>query len=472
MTDPVILGQPARRVVIGPLPLVLLGGLLGAAGAGLVASGYGSVALLGPLALGGVYVLVRYPFAAVLAWLLVFPFFTTGSVQLFWLFHRVLIPVTLALALGVRLLGDRPRRRVWIEPGEWAMPAFVVIVLLNIAILGPDPGDSLIRFYDRLVIPLAMYWLVRLTAPGPRDLRLLAWVALATIVGQVVVGSLSWVAPSILPSSWTPLAGARTVGSLGNVAVYSSTLVFCAMLLLGDWPRPGRLRRALYALAIVATGIFVVLTFSRGSWLAGVVALGAFLLLDPRNMLRAALPGLVIAVLLGATILSASVGFALERLNDEATAEGRIVGNVASLRMIERQPITGWGYESYNLYWEKFKTRVEEIPVQTGGTSHNTFLTMMAELGIPTFLIYATPVGWWLFQSWRLRRRLARAGPLSLRLVACLWVAALFSFSVSNFMDMIRFNYFGTTIFWLAIGLIATVVGPVLARSRTDRALG
>jgi hypothetical protein len=32
-------------------------------------------------------------------------------------------------------------------------------------------------------------------------------------------------------------------------------------------------------------------------------------------------------------------------------------------------------------------------------------------------------------------------------------------------MDMYRFNYFGTTIFWMAISLIAAAVAPTLGRA-------
>jgi hypothetical protein len=55
---------------------------------------------------------------------------------------------------------------------------------------------------------------------------------------------------------------------------------------------------------------------------------------------------------------------------------------------------------------------------------------------------------------------LPRQGFWSVSLLALLWLLILDHFIVSNFMDMIRFNWFGTTIYWMALALIATLVAP------------
>lgn len=456
--------RPSPVGSVGPLSWLIVALVLAVLAAVVVVAGAWMLVLAVPIGLAIAILLYRYPFTAVLIWLLLFPFFLSGSPLLYWGFHRLLIPGTLALVIIARTRHRGPQARIFIEPAEWAMPAFVLIGLVSIVLLSPNYADGLAHLYDRFFIPFAMYWLIRFIAPGHRELRLLALAAVAVIAAQVTVGTLSWVAPSVLPADWVALAGFRTTGSLGNVAVYSSTLFVCATLLLVDWGMASPVRRIAYAIAIAAAAVFIVLTFSRGSWLAAAVVSAVFLLLYPRRILRIAIPVAIVAVILAATVFSAPVGFAMERLGDEDTAQSRIVGDVASLRMIERQPFIGLGYDTYNLNWEKFKTRVEEIPVKTGSTSHNTYLTVMAELGIPAFLLLITPVVYWLIQTWRMRRRLARVRPFGLTYVTFLWVAILFHFTVSNFMDMYRFNYFGTTVFWLIVGLIAAAVAPTMGR--------
>jgi hypothetical protein len=157
--------------------------------------------------------LYRYPFAGILIWLLLFPFFLSGSTQLYWVFHRLLIPGTLALVVIARTRHQRPQARIFIEPAEWAMPIFILVALVNIVILSPDQADGLAHLYDRFVIPFSMYWLIRFIAPGRRELRLLAVAAIAVIASQVLIGALGWVAPSLLPADWVDLVGFRTVGS-------------------------------------------------------------------------------------------------------------------------------------------------------------------------------------------------------------------------------------------------------------------
>jgi O-Antigen ligase len=455
---------PSRRLasLLAAVALAVVTGVV-------VVTGAWALVLIVPVGVATAVALYRYPFGAVILWLLVFPFFLSGSPVLYWAFHRLLIPGALAMVIIARTRHRGPQARIFIEPAEWAMPVFVLVALVNIVILSPDQTDGLTHLYDRFIIPFSMYWLVRFIAPGRRELRLLALVAMAVIASQVFIGASSWVAPSVLPADWAILAGFRTTGSLGNVAVYSSTLFVCATILLLDWGVATPSRRVAYGIAIAGAAAFMVLTFSRGSWLATAVIAAVYLLLYPRRVLRIAAPLVVVAFILATTVYSAPVNFAIDRLNDEETAQSRIVGDVASLRMIERQPLIGFGYDTYNLTWEKFKTRVEEIPFKTGSTSHNTFLTVMAELGIPAFLFLVTPVAYWLVQTWRMRRRLAAVRPFGLAYVTLLWVAVLYHFTVSNFMDMYRFNYFGTTVFWMVIGLIAAAVAPTLGRAAASQ---
>ena len=130
--------------------------------------------------------------------------------------------------------------------------------------------------------------------------------------------------------------------------------------------------------------------------------------------------------------------------------------------MIEARPLRGWGFYEYDRYDFQFYSRVGDIPVTHDGTSHNTYLTIMAELGVVAFTFYVFPVLWWLLLSIKVVRKLPRSGFWSWRLLVVLWFAMLHIFIVSNLMDMIRFHYFGTTLWWMALGFIANIVYPQL----------
>jgi O-antigen ligase len=130
--------------------------------------------------------------------------------------------------------------------------------------------------------------------------------------------------------------------------------------------------------------------------------------------------------------------------------------------MIEQKPLTGWGYGTYDLYDEQFRTRVGNLATDQEKTSHDTWLTIMAEQGIPAFLLYIFPTIWWLLLTVRVWRRLPENGFMNRRLLALLWLLILDHLIVSSFMDMVRFNLFGTTIYWMALGIIASMIYPYL----------
>jgi len=126
--------------------------------------------------------------------------------------------------------------------------------------------------------------------------------------------------------------------------------------------------------------------------------------------------------------------------------------------MIERKPFFGWGYDTYDLYDEQFKTRVANLATDQQKTSHNTFLTLMAEQGVPALVLYFLPIIWWLMLSRKVWRRLPERGFQNWCWLVMLWFLIVDHLTVSSFMDMLRFNLFGTTVFWMALGLIASLV--------------
>jgi O-antigen ligase len=125
--------------------------------------------------------------------------------------------------------------------------------------------------------------------------------------------------------------------------------------------------------------------------------------------------------------------------------------------MIVLRPFLGWGYGNYDSAKQPFLRRVGGVQIYET-TSHNTYLTVAAELGLIVLLLYLFPTVWWLFRSAKVRRQLPRAGLLSLPVLLLLWLVMGHMFVVTNLMDMIRYYPFGTTLWWLVLGLIANIV--------------
>ena len=413
---------------------------------------------------------LKYPFVAVMIWVLVFPYFiatpTASGRFMFWMLHRAMIPSAVVVILVSSWLRIRKRRPAHFGRAELIMLIFLGVVLVNVLLLTPSPARSFIRYYDRLLVPFSMYLLVRLVAPTERDMARFLSIAFVTVIAQATIGLLGWFAPQVLPEQWLNRLGERTVGTFGNPAVYTTTLIFLSLLLF-QYAMQGKVRwlRPVLLFAFVLTYICVFFSFSRGSWLGGSLVWIGLLFVYPKVMIRLTVVAAIIGLILAASMFTSYLGYANKRLNDADTAEGRILQNVAAINMIKAKPWFGWGFGTYDLYDEQHRTRVGDIAIRyREQTSHNTYLLITTEMGVIGLLLYLLPAGWWLMITKRVWRRLPRHGFQSWHLLAMLWLLILDHFVVSNFMDMIQANLFGTTIWWMTLGLIASLVSPHLKR--------
>jgi O-antigen ligase len=455
------------RFPYGWLPL-LLAPVLGLVLALLITDEAWSLVIAMILLVPAVILLSRYPFAAILVYVLVFPFFVKrpqGLTRLeSYVLHWAMIPATLGYVLLSRGLGIiRRKEPIRFGPAELAMVGFLGLAVSSIFLSGSSTEPDLMHLVDMVFAPFCVYWLVRLTTPTEQDLKRLLWVAFFTVIIQVAIGLLAWYAPQLLPSQWLGRQGTRTIGTLSQVAVYSSTLIFLSLLLFQQamQSRSGKLRAVL--LSVFALGLLGVLfTFERGSWLAGAAVLLGLLLLYPKVTIRLTLVFATLTFILGNSLLANEVAYARKRLTTEDTAGGRVILLNTGLGMVAAKPLFGWGYGNYDRYDNQFKERVGDIPVLSDSTSHNTYLTIAAELGLIGLFLYLFPVAYWLVLSIKAWRRLPQRGFWSRRLLGILWLAIIAQIIVSSFMDMIRFHSFGTAMWWLTLGLIANMVYPIL----------
>jgi O-antigen ligase len=408
--------------------------------------------------------LVAYsPPTGLMLWFVIAPFFvqseTAEATPMGWLLWRLALPGMLTLVAVYALLGLR-NIRLRLGAIDVMLVVFVGYGIASSVLLTPNPERSLVSFYGALLMPITLFWLIRSADLREIDVRRLAVVGAITIGIQVVVGMASWVAPGILPDHWLTRAGERTTGTFGGPGPFSVTIVFFALLLLHVVlrDRPSPLRRAVY-LALIAAGLFAVfMTLSRGSWLGAAIVILGIAVVFPRIALRLILAGALLGGGVGYLVLGEPLGTAQERFEDADTVADRLITNQAAISMIVDRPAFGFGFGNFERFDEQYKERVGDIPLKTGGTSHNTYLNFAVEMGafgfalyfgVPLILLVRTIASW---------ERLPRDGLLSRWLVFFCWLAVLDQFAVSNFLEMVHGNTWGTMMWWTALGLIAVVL--------------
>ena len=295
--------------------------------------------------------LSRYPFAAVMIWMLLVPYsLDSGSSSprmIFWLLHRMLIPAALVITIISGWLGiNRRTKKFSIGLVDLAMILFLGLTIANIIVLNKDARNSLIELYDQIAVPFFMYWLIRLSDPDDEDLKRFMIIAAITVFGQAMIGILGRFVPQALPSQW--IQGAeRTVGSLLNGAVYTSALIFLSLLLFQyamncESKRIRHLFLGLFGLTVFS----VFISFSRGSWLGGVLVLAGLTALYPKTVLRLLIVMGVLVLVLGSAFLSDEIAFGYERLTGsegQRSANNRVISNQTSMLMIQAKPWFGLG---------------------------------------------------------------------------------------------------------------------------------
>jgi O-antigen ligase len=415
-----------------------------------------------------ILLILRYPFTTIMIWLAVLPLFPfLGEYKyLYYIFHRGLIPLTFGTVVLARLLRiktSRPMHFNWIE---WLLIAYGAMNIVWILFLGYRQV-TMMFLYDRSLVAFAAYFLMRLLSPQERALKRLTFVMLFLALAEAIVGLLGWFMPQVLPSIWiSRLVGDRVVGTFSQSEIYGSMMIYCLVFLYHYAMNIRRGILQVFLILVFALGmVCIFFTFTRSCWFAGLIVLVGLLFLYPRPTLLLVSISLPIMIILGQTVLTNEITHATERLNSQESTDGRVVMAYAGQQMFLAKPILGWGYNQYDNYDWRFMQRVGDTsPTKyhiQKGTSHNTFLTILAETGLVGFTLYFLPLVWWFGLSLKALSRLPKTGFWSWRLLIVAWLPIVFQLITAQTVDY-RFFLIPLTMLWLTLGIIASIVQTYL----------
>jgi O-antigen ligase len=431
----------------------------------LVAEGHPEIALALLVAVPVASIVLHNPLAAIVIWLVITPFLVAtdgGAIRMvYWLVHRTLPVVALANLIIGSALQVSKRRLPPVDWPELAMAGYLVVTVFSILFTGEDVAAATIHLYDRVFIPMCLYMLVRFVEPDEAALRRVLPIAIYLLLSQTLFGVLSWVAPQVLPSAWQGRLGLRTIGSLSHPNIYGTTLLAVGLLVLhtGMSSRDSAVRRRLLLLFPLAF-VMVFMTYSRASWLAGMVVVLGLFAIYPRYITKLSLVSIMVGMaLLASGRINEQVEMAQNRFRSEGSEESalsRLPVMAASVRMFQAKPLLGWGYENFDRYDRQFQSAVGGLVApEKDHASHNLYLTLLSEQGLIGFLLYMGPAFCWLVRSRTTWRTMPAEGFFSRQLLVCLWLILAAQVVVNNYSNM-RVVY-GLGIWWLTLGMIATL---------------
>jgi O-antigen ligase len=226
------------------------------------------------------------------------------------------------------------------------------------------------------------------------------------------------------------------------------------------WQGPLTLRRLAVAMLVVGVpGLYA--TKTRGPMLATLIAGALCLLLSARSRL----PGIGIVALVSLLLvvfwpqIETSSTFR-NRFDNRQNVDARIVLQNVSIRLAEKKPIFGWGYDSFDRVKFDVPVASRGIPLTQAlqSTSHDTYLTILVEYGLVGLVLFVLP---WIpilarGVSW------ARARSPDRWLVVAA-IASILVLAVDGATLDYRFFSFAPMLAWLFLALV---------RRQTSRELG
>lgn len=264
---------------------------------------------------------------------------------------------------------------------------------------------------------------------------------LATFVSSTtILSAVAAIRTTQHPGSYWPRADVWIVGSnlLGNVA--ATSLLASVLLFARVKPR----WRVVVCLAAVIQLTTLVLTLSRGSWLAMMAGV-LVLMLCTRSKAVIAMALAIVVVFTAAAATNPALLRRIESIVSLERNSDRITLFTAGIRMMLDRPLTGYGVnnvgDAYNLYREK--PSGDRAPFL-----HNIFIEFGATTGVPGLILVAALIGGLLLMGAKLT--LLRRAPLYM----CVFFSILVAQIVHLQVDIIIFAASAMPLVFIPIGIV------------------
>jgi O-antigen ligase len=318
--------------------------------------------------------------------------------------------LSLGRKMGRRtLLHDHPLlASLAIALGTWAFAS---------ALWAPDLARARGRAFT-LVLSLVLIFIVYGAIRKPQHVR---WLVRGYVAGAVASALVGLVVPAPAEGDASRLSGG--IGDPNELA-----LVLVPGLVLAFFAIPSARGAFEHSLLVVSAGVMAVSlleTGSRGGLVALAVSFAAGLIVGGKQRAR------VFVALLGFTAL----GVAYFALAAPPEVSGRVLHFTAGggsgrtdLWAIARQvahdhPVLGVGIGNFEEVAPAYASRTTNLPaidlvIDEPHVVHNSYLELLAELGVVGFALFVALVGAALGLGWRAVRAFARSGETDLELIA------------------------------------------------------
>ena len=401
------------------MPLFRLG-LLGAALAAGVLAGVNPLFGLS-LALGLVFVGVvmadvtigLYVFAG-LSFLEILP--SAGGLTIFKVVGALLVLSTIAAA------STRRQRGLFSVHPALSMTLIAFLVWTAISVVWSQSESATATSFQRYALNLALFPIVWVAIYKREHVNLLV---ITLILGTAIAAAYGLVSPPAAPGALDSADAARATGTIGDANQFAAVLVagLALSLAMALGPLTNLYVRALSIGTAAMCVMAIFLTLSRG----GLVALGVSMIaaVFMAGRWRGPLAALAVAVAVGGVVYFTTFASvpAQQRITAISGGTGRVDLWTVGWRMVQAHPINGVGsgnFQNASIHYllRPGATQRADFIVDTPKVAHNTYLQILAELGVLGFAMFVGIVVFSLSCVVRAARTFARAGDVQLEILS------------------------------------------------------
>lgn len=358
----------------------------------------------------------------------------------------------LCLLLGLSLIAARVLNKgpESYRRSELDLPLFLYFGAFLFLFFIRSPETAVGTEGVRVYLQYALWFFVGLNLPDNyRQVKSFTsfFVLVCAVIAAYGIGQ--YIAGVPIPGNWLDQAEAgvrtRAFSVIGSPNVLGALLSLALpMGVAGFYTAGSRRSRTGYAVATALMAVCLVMTFSRGAWLAAFFGLALFALLARTRLLC----GLGAAVLLAPVVFPGIAGrimylFSADYLASSERA-GRIARWQAALDRLQLHPLTGEGFG-------RFGGAVATRAIPGSFYVDNFYLKTAAEGGVLAFFTLL----WVIFCAWRAGYRSVAASPHpSAKMLAAAFLGGLTAVLLHNAVENIFEVPLMSTLFWLVLGLL------------------
>ena len=351
---------------------------------------------------------------------LLVPFFllllSVGGFRTIWSIQTPLLPdfyldrimlVWLFLIFIIKLFaeGRLPLRPWRLDLLIFAHGVYILVRVLTVNV------ENFNMWVTSVMIPYTIYFFAKNIIRNKRDIQMLLAVLLGlsiyynitSIAEKFDINWLLWPRYMVIPHE---LFSERSCGPIRNPGIFGNALGMLLPLHLYFIVKAKNLPlRILLAVSMMMGLAGLYFTYTRGSWIAGLVGIGTVALLNMRQYLRLMAPMTVFLPLAAVLVLGIGQDTVMQkRLENEETIGARVGTQITAMRVFRDYPLLGCGSFDYARVRDNY---IDPVEVPLLGTirfkqfrrnsAHDMYLGPLAEDGLVgmglLMAIYATFIG-------------------------------------------------------------------------------